>query len=67
MYTVNKKTKERNKYNLRELLTKKQQRALGTKPDIIWQLAQRIKKSEADRGNDVAVFADSKISVNGSD
>jgi vitamin K-dependent gamma-carboxylase len=66
MYTVNKKTKERNKYNLRELLTKKQQRALGTKPDIIWQLAQRIKKSEADRGNDVAVFADSKISVNGS-
>ncbi len=47
------------------MLTKKQQRIVGTKPDVIWQLAQRIKKSQAAKGIDVAVFADTKASVNG--
>ncbi len=67
IYTVDKQTQKRSKYNLDRLLTKKQQRALGTKPDIIWQLAQRIKGLEAAKGNDVGVYANTKISINGGD
>jgi vitamin K-dependent gamma-carboxylase len=65
MYTLDKKTQEKSKYNIKEILTKKQQRTVGTKPDVIWQLAQRIKQKQAAKGIDVAVFADTKVSVNG--
>jgi vitamin K-dependent gamma-carboxylase len=65
MYTLDKKTQEKSKYNIKEMLTKKQQRTVGTKPDVIWQLAQRIKQIQAAKGIDVAVFADTKVSVNG--
>ncbi|MGK0386379.1 MAG: vitamin K-dependent gamma-carboxylase [Patiriisocius sp.] len=65
IYTVNKETQERSKYNIKELLTTKQQRSVRTKPDIIWQLAQRIKKIEAEKGNDVAVYASTRVRVNG--
>jgi vitamin K-dependent gamma-carboxylase len=46
-------------------LTKKQQRGATTKPDVIWQFAQHLKKEFAKKGKDVQVFADVKISVNG--
>ena len=65
MYTLDKKTQEKSKYNIKEILTQKQQRTVGTKPDVIWQLAQRIKQIQAAKGIDVAVFADTKVSVNG--
>lgn len=64
IYTLDKKTKEKSKYNIKGMLTKKQQRTVGTKPDVIWQLAQRIKQIQARKGIDVAVFADTKVSVN---
>lgn len=35
------------------------------KPDGIWQMAQRIRKEYAEKGKDVSVFVDSKVSVNG--
>lgn len=65
LYTVNKETQERVRYNYTALLTTKQQRKANAKPDFIWQLAQRIQKIEAAKGNDVAVFADTRIRVNG--
>lgn len=65
IYIQDKKTKEKSKYNIKEMLTKKQQKIVGTKPDVIWQLAQRIKHKQAQKGKDVAVFANTRVSVNG--
>lgn len=66
VWTTDKKTFIRTKYNYHALLTQKQQRAVTTKPDMLWQLAQRIKKIEAAKGKDVAVYMNSEVSVNGS-
>jgi hypothetical protein len=65
IYTENKETGERNSYNYRKLLSKKQNRNVKTKPDLIWQLAQRIQQKEAEKGNDVAVYVTSRVKVNG--
>ena len=46
-------------------LSRKQLRALPTKPDLIWQFAQRMEKEYAEKGKEVEVYAEGKISVNG--
>lgn len=46
-------------------LTPKQKRLVNTKPDVIWQYAQLLKKQEAKKGNTVEVYAISKKSLNG--
>ena len=46
-------------------LTAKQIRALGSKPDMIWQFAQRIGEGYQKSGKEVEVYVDSKVSVNG--
>ncbi|WP_224488685.1 HTTM domain-containing protein [Robertkochia flava] len=47
-------------------LSDKQQGIIATKPDVIWQFAQRLKKEYAARGKEVAVYVDrSGVSVNG--
>lgn len=65
VWTVDKATGERTRYNTREILSKKQQRTVKTKADLLWQLAQKIKEIEADKGKDVQVFMDARVSVNG--
>jgi hypothetical protein len=65
IWVVDKECGERNRYNYNELLKNKQKYSFKTKPDLIWQLAQRIKKIEADKGIDVAVYVDAKVRVNG--
>ena len=64
IWVVDKACGERTRYNYNEILSNKQRRSFKTKPDLMWQLAQRIKKKEAEKGIDVAVYFDSKISVN---
>ena len=61
----NKTTSQRNFVNLDEYLTKKQKRAASTKPDVIWQFAQYLKQKYEAEGQDIAVYVDCKISVNG--
>jgi hypothetical protein len=46
-------------------LSPKQLRAINTKPDMIWQFAQRLKREYAAEGKDIEVFVDSYVSVNG--
>lgn len=41
-----------------------QRRSLATKPDFMWQFAQRQKKEYAEQGREVAVYTDSKVNVN---
>lgn len=50
--------------NLDDYLTKNQQRTASTKPDVIWQFAQHLKKDFADKGIDVKVYVNAHIRVN---
>lgn len=65
IWVVDKATDKRTRYNYNELITVKQGRSVRTKPDLLWQLAQRIKKKEAEEGHDVAVYMDAMVQVNG--
>ncbi|TXD74934.1 HTTM domain-containing protein [Aequorivita antarctica] len=55
---------EKQRYNYRELLGDKQHGSVATKPDIMWQLAQKIKTVEAEKGRDVSVFMEAIVRVN---
>ena len=48
-----------------EYLSDKQLRAMPTKPDLIWQFAQHLEQDYADKGQEVKIYVDSKLSVNG--
>ena len=63
---VNKKDGSRLFYNDLKDFTQKQISSMGTRPDMIWQMAQHIKKDYAAQGVDVAVYARTKVSINGS-
>lgn len=60
-----KESGKRKTFKYRELLTTKQANSIKTHPDLIWQLAQRIKAIERTNDKNVAVFMKSKVSVNG--
>lgn len=62
---VNKKTQKHTHINLNDFLTKKQLHLVATKPDVIWQFSQRLKDFYAKKGEDVSVYVDCKISING--
>jgi len=63
-WIVDKETGERTFYNYFPMLSKKQRRSIRTHPDMIWQLAQRIKKIEGKKGKDVAVYVTVDVKVN---
>ena len=60
-----KATGEKKVYDYAQFLSKKQKRVVRTKPDLLWQLAQKIKEIEKENGKDVAVFMNAKVSING--
>jgi hypothetical protein len=64
-YVIDKNTNKKTVVDLNEYLTKKQKHQVSTKPDVIWQFAQRIKQQYESVGQDVSVYVDSYISVNG--
>lgn len=50
--------------DMNDYLTKNQQRTASTKPDVIWQFVQHLKKDFAKKGIDVKVFVNAHIKVN---
>ncbi|MFI2743007.1 HTTM domain-containing protein [Zhouia sp. PK063] len=50
--------------NPAKYLTPKQQAMAATRPDIIWQFSQYLKKIYAEKGEEIAVYVDGKVSVN---
>ncbi len=62
---VDKNTGEETNLKISDYLSKKQRRLITTHPDIIWQFAQRLKKQYAEKNQDIAIYVNSKISVNG--
>jgi hypothetical protein len=64
-WVENKTTGKRTFVNLNNYLSTKQKRTASTKPDVIWQFAQRLKEEYKKKGEDVAVYVNCKISING--
>lgn len=64
VYVADKNGGEKERYNYEELLGIKQQSSVTTKPDVMWQLAQKIKQVEADKGRDVSVYMEAKVRAN---
>lgn len=49
-----------------ESVTRKQNNAIATHPDMCWQFVQILKKDFAKKGyTDISIYADSKVSLNG--
>lgn len=67
VYVMDKATGKKERYNFSKLLGVKQQAAVRTKPDLMWQLAQKIHKIEMQKGRDVAVYMESMVRVNHGD
>ncbi len=62
---VNKATNRSTIIKLDEYLSPKQRRIASTKPDVIWQFSQRLKKEYASKGIDAAVYVNCMVAVNG--
>lgn len=62
---LDKATNKRENINLKEYLSKKQMRNIRTKPDVIWQFAQRLKREYAAKGQDISVFVNCRVRING--
>lgn len=60
-----KATKKKTSIKLKDYLSKKQLRTIRTKPDAIWQFAQRLKAEYAAKGQDISVFVNCRIRING--
>ena len=62
---VDKNSGKQDTIRLENYLTPKQIRSASTKPDVIWQFAQRLKNIYSEKGQDVSVFVKSRVSLNG--
>lgn len=65
-YTIkNKATGKKERIRLGDYLSPKQQHSASTKPDIIWQFAQRLKAIYKQKGQDISVYVTNTVSLNG--
>lgn len=64
VFIRDKETGERKVYNHSKLLSSDQVNSINSKPDLLWQLAQKIKEVEAEEGRNVSVYMDAKVSIN---
>lgn len=64
-WTVDKESGNRTIFPHAELLSKKQRNSVRTKPDMIWQLAQRIHQTKLSQGEDVGITVTCRVAVNG--
>ncbi|WP_299884823.1 HTTM domain-containing protein [uncultured Lacinutrix sp.] len=62
---VDKESKKEIRVNLKHYLSKKQIRLASSKPDVIWQFAQRLKKEYKEKGKDISIYVNAYVSVNG--
>jgi hypothetical protein len=62
---VNKETGRKDFVVLEEYLTKKQRQKVAAFPDFIWQFSQHLKKTYLEKGEDVAVYVNSRVRING--
>lgn len=65
VYVEDKTTGVRERLDLKSYLSPDQRSAINGQPDMIWQLAQRLEKEYQKEGREIAVYASSKVSLNG--
>jgi len=63
-FMVDKATKERTRVDLTEYMTRLQRNRVTTRPDMIWQFAQYLKKFQSEKGKDVEIYVESRLSIN---
>lgn len=64
-YKITNHTKDTTfRVNLNNYLTKKQQNLAHTKPDVMWQFSQHLKKEYKKKGDSISVYIKSSLSVN---
>lgn len=51
--------------NLDDYLSRGQKSKIKSYPDFMWQFAQRLKREYTEKGEDISVFVNSRVSVNG--
>jgi len=62
---VDKATNKSTRINFDDYLSKKQKKSVSSKPDVMWQFAQRLKKEYAKKEIDIEVFVQAYVSING--
>lgn len=62
---LDKATGMRSTVNLQEYLSHKQVNSVQSKPDFMWQFAQRLKNQYAAKGKDISVYINGKVGING--
>lgn len=61
---VDKATGKKTSINLAEYLSPKQIRIASSKPDVIWQFSQYLKREYKKKGQDIKVFVNANVRVN---
>ena len=61
---IDKATKQPTRINFDDYLSKKQRKIVCSKPDVMWQFAQHLKKEYAHKGIDIEVYVKAYVSVN---
>jgi hypothetical protein len=62
---VNKESGDSKIVDMSQYVSKGQERKVATYPDFIWQFAQYLKKEHLEKGEEISVFATSKVRING--
>lgn len=62
---IDKATGKERILDYKKYLTVNQQRNIRSKPDIIWQFAQYVKREQQALGKDVAIYVNCRVRVNG--
>ncbi|WP_304015571.1 HTTM domain-containing protein [Nonlabens dokdonensis] len=65
IYVVEKDTGKKTPVSLKKYLSFKQERSVLSKPDFVWQFAQKLEKIYAEQGKEIEVYADLRVSING--
>lgn len=66
-HIVDKETQTTIPYDYTERLSYKQQSFVAAYPDGIWQMAQIIKKKFAAKNQEISIYVDSQVAINGGD
>ncbi|WP_194851912.1 HTTM domain-containing protein [Nonlabens antarcticus] len=64
-FIEDKATGVRSRVKLSNYLSPRQKNSVQSKPDFMWQFAQRLKKDYAAQNMDIAVYVDAKVGING--
>jgi hypothetical protein len=61
---VNKSDGTTKRVELQRYLTRKQMRKVATYPDFIWQFCQRLKREYAEKGQEIEIYVNGRVSIN---